>query len=263
MLDVVFDRLASYMEKTHKVRNRVKSAMTYPLIVLLASSAILAFLMGAIIPRFEQIYADLLEGGSLPPLTQMVMGVSRTIQHQWPYGLAAAAGLAGLTAGMNRFRRGRRMLDALRLAVPLFGHLIRMTALARFARTLGTLLQSGVPMLQALNIVRETLGNELLADAVQDVHDNIREGEAMAAPVEANRLFPPVFGSMVDVGEETGELPAMLLKTADLYEDETDQLVAGLSSIIEPLLIIVLAVVVGIIVVAMFLPMVSIIGSLN
>ena len=135
--------------------------------------------------------------------------------------------------------------------------------LARFARTLGTLMQSGVPVLQALTIVKETQNNEIIATAVADIHDQIKEGEPMAASVEASRIFPPVFGGMVEVGEETGELPAMLLKTADMYEDEVDNTVAALSSIIEPLLIIILAVVVGTIVIAMFLPMVSIIGNLS
>ena len=124
-------------------------------------------------------------------------------------------------------------------------------------------MESGVPVLQALTIVKETLSNEIISNAVQEIHDNVKEGEPMAAPVEANRVFPPIFGGMVEVGEETGELPAMLLKTADMYEDEVDNAVAALSSIIEPLLIVILAVVVGTIVIAMFLPMVSIIGNLS
>ena len=141
--------------------------------------------------------------------------------------------------------------------------LTRMGLLARFARTLGTLMESGVPILQALAIVKETLNNEIFSHAIQQIHDHIKEGESMAAPVEANRIFPPIFGGMVEVGEETGELPAMLVKVADMYEDEVDNTVAALSSIIEPLLIVLLAVVVGTIVIALFLPMVSIIGNLG
>ena len=263
ILDVVLERLASYMEKAQKVKNKVKSAMTYPIVVLLASSGIMVFLMVAIIPRFEKIFADMLEGRSLPPLTLFVMGVSERIQHQWPYGLAILVGIVALVAVLKRFRFGRLFLDGFKLSIPLLGNLLRMSVRARFARTLGTLMESGVPVLQALGIVKETLNNEIISDAVQDIHDNIKEGEPMAAPVEANRIFPPIFGGMVEVGEETGELPAMLLKTADMYEDEVDNTVAALSSIIEPVLIVILAVVVGTIVIAMFLPMVSIIGNMN
>ena len=178
-------------------------------------------------------------------------------------GLGILVGVMALFTILKQFRPGRIILDSLKLAFPMFGNLVRMSALARFARTLGTLMDSGVPVLQALTIVKDTMNNEMVSNAVQDIHDNIKEGEPMAAPVEANRIFPPIFGGMVEVGEETGELPAMLLKTADMYEDEVDNVVAGLSSIIEPLLIVILAVVVGTIVIAMFLPMVSIIGNLS
>jgi type IV pilus assembly protein PilC len=263
LLDVVLERLASYMEKAQKVKNKIASAMTYPIVVLLVSSAIMGFLMVAIIPRFELIFADMLEGQSLPPLTLFVMGVSARIQHSWYIILAALAGLVAFTVALRRFRMGRVALDSLKLVLPLFGNLSRMGLLARFARTLGTLMESGVPILQALTIVKETLDNEIISQAIQDIHDNIKEGEPMAAPVEANRIFPPIFGGMVEVGEETGELPAMLVKVADLYEDEVDNTVAALSSIIEPLLIVLLAVVVGTIVIALFLPMVSIIGNLS
>jgi type IV pilus assembly protein PilC len=263
ILDVVLERLASYMEKAQKVKNKVKSAMTYPLVVLFVSSAIMLFLMVSIIPKFEQIFADMLSGQSLPALTLFVMGVSERIQTSWPLLLAAIGAVFLLVAGLRRFQSGRIVLDKLKMIFPLFGNLTRMNILARFARTLGTLMESGVPVLQALTIVKETLDNEVIAKAVQDIHDNIKEGESMAAPVEANRIFPPIFGGMVEVGEETGELPAMLLKVADMYDDEVDNTVAALSSIIEPLLIVLLAIVVGTIVIALFLPMVSIIVNLS
>jgi type IV pilus assembly protein PilC len=263
VLDVVLERLATYMEKAQKVKNRVKSAMTYPIVVLLASSGIMIFLMVAIIPKFETIFSDMLDGRALPPLTLFVMGFSEYVKTQWPIGLGILGALFLLIALMKRFHIGRTILDHIKLSVPLFGNLTRMSTLARFARTLGTLMESGVPILQALTIVKDTLNNEIVVKAVQVIHDNIKEGETMTAPVEANRIFPPIFGGMVEVGEETGELPAMLLKTADMYEDEVDNIVAGLSSIIEPLLIVVLALVVGTIVIAMFLPMVSIIGNMS
>lgn len=263
VLDVVLERLASYMEKAQKLRNRVKSAMTYPLVVLLASSAIMIFLMVAIIPKFETIFADMLDGRSLPPLTLYVMGISENIKNHWPIGLGLLIGIILLIALLKRFHTGRYILDSIVLSIPPFGKLARLSALARLARTLGTLMESGVPVLQALTIVKDTLSNEIVSKAVQDIHDSIKEGESMTAPVETHRIFPPIFGGMVEVGEETGELPAMLLKTADMYEDEVDNAVAGLSSIIEPVLIVLLALVVGTIVIAMFLPMVSIIGNLS
>lgn len=263
ILDVVLERLASYMEKAQKIKNKIKSAMTYPIVVLLASSAIMIFLMVSIIPRFEQIFADMLEGRALPPLTLFIMGISDHIKEGWPIGIITILCVAGLITALKRIPKGRRFLDATKLATPLFGTLSRMASLARFARTLGTLLDSGVPILQALTIVKETLNNEIISKAIQDIHNNIKEGENMAAPIETNRIFPPIFGGMVEVGEETGQLPAMLLKTADMYEDEVDSTIASLSSIIEPLLIIILAVIVGTIVIAMFLPMVSIIGNLS
>ena len=263
ILDIVLERLASYMEKAQKVKNRVKSAMTYPIVVLVASTAILMFLMVAIIPKFETIFADMLDGRALPPLTLAVVGISESIKNNWPAGFAILMGMIALLALIGRFRAGRCALDFIKLSLPLFGKLARMSALARFSRTLGTLMESGVPVLQGLTIVKETLENEIVSNAVQDIHDSIKEGESMTAPVEANRIFPPIFGGMVEVGEETGELPAMLLKTADMYEDEVDNTVAAVSSIIEPLLIVILAVVVGTIVIAMFLPMVSIIGNLS
>lgn len=263
ILDVVLERLAAYMEKAQKIRNKVKSAMTYPAVVLVASTSIMIFLMVAIIPKFETIFADMLEGHSMPQLTLMVMELSDIIQQRWPYLFVAVLLVAGLVQLLKRFRNGRIAVDGFKLAFPLFGNLLRMAILARFARTLGTLMESGVPVLQALSIVKETLGNEIIANAVQEIHDSVKEGESMAAPVEASRIFPPIFGGMVEVGEETGALPDMLLKVADMYEDEVDNTVAALNSIIEPVLIIVLALVVGTIVIAMFLPMVSIIGNLS
>ncbi|MEI6891919.1 MAG: type II secretion system F family protein [Pontiella sp.] len=263
VLDVVLDRLATYMEKAQKVKNKVKSAMTYPLVVLLVASSIMIFMMGTIIPQFETIFSDLLDGRALPPLTRLVMGASDQVKHHWPVGLGILAALFGVHALCKQFRRGRILLDSLKLKFPLFGNLIRMSALAHLARTLGTLMDSGVPILNALTIVKETMNNEIVSQAVQDIYDNIEEGEPMTAPVEAHHIFPPIFVGMVEVGEETGELPAMLLKTAEMYEDEVDNVVAGLSSMIEPLLIVILAGVVGTLVIAMFLPMASMIGNLS
>ena len=262
-LDVVLERLSTYMEKAQRIKNKIKSAMTYPLVILLVSSAIMIFLMVAIIPKFEMIFSDLLEGRALPALTLFVMQSSGRIQKNWPVILASLPGLILLVAGLKRFHLGRLLIDSVKLGFPFFGNLTRMGLLARFARTLGTLMESGVPILQALSIAKETLNNEIVARAVQDMHKHIKAGSSLSAPVEAHRIFPPLFAGMVEVGEETGQLPSMLLKVADLYEEEVDHTVMALSSLIEPILIVILAGVVGTIVIALFLPMVSIIGNLS
>jgi len=160
-------------------------------------------------------------------------------------------------------KAGRRMIDAVKLKLPLFGDVQRKSAISRFSRTLGTLVTSGVPILQALNITRETAGNVVISDAIGKVHDAVKEGESMVAPLESSRVFPPMVISMVDVGEETGQLPEMLLKVADVYEDEVDNSVSALTSMLEPLMIVILAVVVGVIVLALFMPLIQIIQGIN
>jgi type IV pilus assembly protein PilC len=155
------------------------------------------------------------------------------------------------------------MIDAAKLKLPLFGDVQRKSAISRFARTLGTLVTSGVPILQALNITRETAGNVIVSDAINKIHDSVKEGESMVGPLEASKVFPPMVISMVDVGEETGQLPEMLLKVADVYEDEVDNSVSALTSMLEPLMIVVLAVVVGVIVLALFMPLIQIIQGIN
>ena len=158
---------------------------------------------------------------------------------------------------------GRRFIDAVKLRMPLFGPVQRKSAIARFSRTLGTLVTSGVPILQALNITKDTAGNVVISGAIEKVHDAVKEGESVVAPLEASKVFPPMVISMVDVGEETGQLPEMLLKVADVYDDEVDNSVAALTSMLEPLTIVVLAIVVGTIVMALFLPLVSIISEMS
>jgi len=267
VLDVALERLAEFMEKAQKIKNKVRSAMTYPIVVLIVAAGIVTFLMISIIPKFEQLFSEMLEGQSLPGLTLFVMGISQFLVNlftkHWPAFIAVIVFFTALRLFIKKNRVGRLAGDMFKLKVPLFGTLARMSVLARFARTLGTLMESGVPVLQALSIVKETLNNEVVSRAVQDIHDNVKEGEAMAVPIAGNKIFPPIFTSMVEVGEETGELPAMLTKIADMYEDEVDNTVAALSSIIEPLLIVLLAIIVGTIVIALFLPMISIIGNLS
>ena len=263
VLDQVLIRLAEFMEKAQRIKNKVISAMVYPIVVMCMAIGILTFLMIFIIPKFEAIFAELLEGKTLPALTRMVLGMSRAMTHHLPLLIVF---IVLLVVGIKIFKRtkaGASFMDRLKLNAPIFGVLMRKTAIARFTRTLGTLMTSGVPVLQALNIVRDTAGNEVVARAVSQIHDSVKEGENMAPPMESTKVFPPMVISMVQVGEETGELPEMLMKIADNYDDEVDNTVAGLTSIIEPLLIVFLAVIVGTIVIALFLPLISIIGNLS
>ena len=263
VLEVVLLRLAEFMEKAERIKNKVKSAMIYPLVVLFFAILILAFLLIKIIPKFAEIFEDLLGGKELPALTQFVIDVSYVVANRWYYVLA---GIIVLIIALKMWRRtdtGRYYLDLLKLRTPVFGPLFTKTAVARFSRTLGTLMSSGVPVLQALNIVRDTAGNDVIAKAIQGVHESVKEGDTMAMPLEASGVFPVMVVSMVDVGEETGALPEMLMKIADNYEDEVDTAVEGLTSIIEPVMIILLAVIIGTIVIAMFVPLISIIGQMS
>ena len=177
--------------------------------------------------------------------------------------ICVVVGAFVLYGAVVRMPKGRAIIDRLKLKMPLFGDLIRKSAISRFSRTLGTLVTSGVPILQALNITRDTAGNVGISEAIQKVHDSVKEGESIVAPLEKSGVFPPMVISMIDVGEETGQLPEMLLKVADVYDDEVDNTVAGLTSLLEPIMIVFLAVVVGTIVIALFLPLISIISGLQ
>ena len=263
VLEVVLNRLAEFAEKAQKIKNKVKGAMIYPSVVLVAAVGITAFLLVAVIPKFQQVFNDILGGQSLPAITEFVMGASEFVQHN---GLQIAAGVAAFVVLYKMFGKtkfGAYQLDRLRLGFPVTGTLVKRTAIAQFSRTLGTLLSSGVPILQALVIVRDTTANGVVRRAIQSVHDAVKEGESMTDPLASSGVFPPMVVSMVQVGEETGQLPDMLTRIANTYDDEVDNAVAGLTAAIEPALIIFLAVVVGTIVIAMFLPMIKIISSVS
>ena len=199
----------------------------------------------------------------LPALTEFVIGASRFFQNQWYLIIGGVVLLIVVYSFAGKTVKGRMVIDALTLKAPLFGSLIKKGSISRFSRTLGTLVTSGVPILQALNITRDTAGNTVIADAIQRVHDSVNEGESIVSPLEKSGIFPPMVVSMIDVGEETGQLPEMLLKVADVYDDEVDNTVAGLTSLLEPIMIVFLAVVVGTIVIALFLPLISIISGLQ
>jgi len=263
VLEVVLNRLAEFMEKAEKIKNKVKSAMIYPVVVLFAAVGILAFLLTSVIPKFEEIFKDLLNGKSLPLITQIVINASNMAKQHGLVLVVIVVGAVFLFKMWAVTKAGRFMLDYLAMKVPVFGTLTVRSGIARLTRTLGTLLSSGVPILQALTIVRDTSGNQVISKAVQSIHDSVKEGEGMTAPMAASGVFPPMVVSMVEVGEETGALADMLIRIADTYDDEVDNAVAGLTSIIEPVMIIFLAGIVGTIVVAMFLPLINIIGSLS
>jgi type IV pilus assembly protein PilC len=205
----------------------------------------------------------MLGGKELPMLTQFVINASNTLKTNSIGVIAVIVVIIVAYRLIARTEKGRHSLDRIKLKMPLFGDLTRKSSISRFSRTLGTLVTSGVPILQALNITRDTAGNAVVADAVTKVHDAVKEGESIVAPLEASGVFPPMVISMVDVGEETGQLPEMLLKIAEVYDDEVDNAVEGLTSLLEPVMIVFLALVVGTIVIALFLPLISIIQNLS
>ncbi len=263
VLDVVLARLAEFQEKAEKIKGKVKSAMTYPIVVLVMALSILGFLMTYIVPKFADIFGDLMGGKGMPALTQFVMNASDTMVNRFPLVLIVLVVIVVVLKLLAKTEKGRLGIDQFKLHAPVFGTLISKNSISRFTRTLGTLMSAGVPVLQALNIVKETVGNEVIAKAVTTIHDAVKEGENMAPPIASSKVFPPMVVSMVEVGEETGALPDMLMKIADSYDDDVDNAVAAMTSIIEPLLIIFLALVVGTIVIALFMPLVSIIGGLS
>ncbi len=263
VLEVVLGRLAEFAEKSEKIKNKVKGAMIYPIVVLVAAIGITAFLLVAVIPKFKQVFNDMLGGAALPGITQFVIDASEWVQHNGLTIGVAVVVLIVLKKVFGRTNAGRKFYDWLSLKMPVTGTLVQRTAVSRVTRTLGTLLSSGVPILQSLVIVRDTTGNRIVSDALQNVHDAVKEGEGMTAPLSQCWVFPPMVTSMVEVGEETGALAEMLTRIANTYDDEVDNAVAGMTAAIEPALIIVLAVVVGTIVIAMFLPMIKIISTVS
>ncbi len=263
VLELVLNRLAEYQEKANKLKNKIVAAMVYPVIVIFIAIGIMIFLLTFIVPKFTQIFKDMLGEAQMPGMTQFVMDASDFVKNYW-YVLFGSAFL--IVVGYKAYAStaaGRRVVDRIKLKLPLFGPVLLKSSIARFTRTLGTLVTSGVPILQALNITRDTAGNVVVSDAIGRVHDAVKEGDSMVAPLDASKIFPPMVISMVEVGEETGQLPEMLLKIADVYDDEVDNSVAGLTSMLEPIMIVVLAVMVAVIVLALFQPLIQIITKFN
>jgi type IV pilus assembly protein PilC len=253
------------MEKANKLKNKIVAAMVYPFIVMFIAVAILIFLMVVVVPQFKKMFDDMDQ--TLPAISEFVFGFSDSLMANFifmPVVVWLVIALMLLLFIFNQWAgtvSGREKVDSFKLKMPLLGDLQRKSAISRFSRTLGTLVTSGVPILQALNITSDTAGNVVVAKAISDIHGAVKEGESIVTPMSASDVFPPMVISMVDVGEETGKLPDMLLKVADVYDDEVDNAVSALTSIIEPLMIIILAVIVGTIVIAMFLPLVKLMDS--
>jgi type IV pilus assembly protein PilC len=263
VLEVVLNRLSEFMEKAQKIKGKVKSAMFYPIAVLIVATGILSILLVYVIPKFKDVFAGMLEGQGLPAFTQLVLAISDTVKDHFIY---TVGGIVVFVIAFNVFVRtkfGRLVWDKFKLKVPAIGPVVSKIAISRFTRTLGTLVSSGVPILQALTIVKETAGNVIIANAVNSVHESVKEGETITAPLEASGVFPPMVISMVDVGEQTGALPEMLLKIADNYDDEVDNAVAAMTSLLEPIMIVFLAVIVGSIVIAMFLPLIALMNGIG
>jgi type IV pilus assembly protein PilC len=263
VLEVVLNRLSEFMEKAQKIKGKVKAAMFYPIAVLIVATGILSILMVYVIPKFKDVFAGMLEGAQLPAFTRLVLGISDTIREHFVYTVIGIAAFVVVFMVFVRTKFGRLAWDKFKLKVPAVGPVISKIAISRFTRTLGTLVSSGVPILQALTIVKETAGNVIIANAVSSVHESVKEGETITAPLEASGVFPPMVISMVDVGEQTGALPEMLLKIADNYDDEVDNAVAAMTSLLEPVMIVFLAVIVGSIVIAMFLPLIALMNGIG
>ncbi len=276
VLEVVLNRLSEFMEKAEKIKGKVIAAMFYPSAVMIVALGILGLLMVVVVPKFKAIFADLLGDAGMPAFTEFVLKISDTIKDytivfpEWAGGIPLPGPvIIGLVVFFICFKialrtkNGAYIWDKAKLKFPIIGSVISKVAIARFSRTLGTLVSSGVPILQALTIVKETAGNLVVANAVASIYESVKEGETITAPLEKSAVFPPMVISMVDVGEQTGALPEMLLKIADNYDDEVDNAVSAMTSLLEPIMIVFLAVIVGSIVIALFLPLITLIDRLG
>jgi type IV pilus assembly protein PilC len=263
ILDTILNRLAVYNEKAIKLRRQVRGAMVYPSAVLIIFTLVLSILLGWVIPSFKTIFKDLGAADELPWLTQMVIAVSEAFIGWLPLILLIAVGVGIALYNINKRPNGKRFFHRMFLKMPVMGPVLRKIAVARFTRTLGTLLASGVPILDALEIVAKTSGNMVIEDAIMYARGKISEGKNMAAPLLETNVFPPMVVQMVGVGEQTGALDAMLGKIADFYEEEVDVAVAAMTSLIEPIMMVGIGGTVGVVLIAMYLPIFSIAGKIK
>ena len=261
VLDTILQRLADFMEKSEKLKKKIISALIYPSVVITVAILVVVFIMLKIVPQFEQMFSEF--DINLPALTVGLIQASNWMQTNWPVLLFVPVGVFVLIKLIRLTSAGRFVVDRVKLMLPIFGVIINKTAVSRFCRTLGTLITSGVPILEALNIVRETCGNEVIARAIGRVHDSIREGESIAGPLRESRVTDAMVVNMIDVGEETGDLDKMLMKVADVYDEDVDNMVASLVSLLEPVMIVFVGGSVGFIVLAIFSPLVELMNQMG
>ena len=263
VLDVILQRLADFLEKAAKLKRKIIGAMIYPSVVISIAAGIVTFIMVQVVPKFDTIFKDF--ETELPGVTKFLIGISNWFAKGTPPGwvfiLLSPIIVIVSYKLIRQAQIGRMVLDTLTLKIPVVGQIAGKSSVSRFTRTLGTLISAGVPILEAVNITRETTGNEVYSSMLQKVHDGIREGDSFANPLRSSKTVDPIVVNMVDVGEETGELDKMLMKVADNYDDEVDTLVASLVSLLEPIMVVALGLIVGFIVVALFLPLVTLIQS--
>ncbi len=272
VLETILERLAEFMEQAQKLKRKVIGAMIYPAAVISFSAGIIVFIMVVVVPKFKTIFADF--GTTLPKPTQMLIATSNWFARGttadeggsipgWAIVMFSPLAIWLIMKLIRQSEAGRFIVDLVKMKIPIFGNIMQKTSVARFARTLATLINAGVPILEAINITKDTTGNEVFARALSNVHDSIREGETFAEPLRAAKVVDSLVVNMVDVGEETGELDKMLFKVADNYDEEVDTLVSSLVSLLEPVMVIFLGLIVGSIVVALFMPLVKLIGSVS
>ncbi|MCD4702281.1 MAG: type II secretion system F family protein [Candidatus Aegiribacteria sp.] len=261
ILDTILNRLSTHLEKSTALKSKIKSAMMYPMVVLIVVIVVVMALLLFVIPIFEKMFEDM--GGALPAPTQFVVNLSEFVQGNI---LLILIGFAAMIAGYKMYYRtknGEKVIDTVKLKMPIFGILLRKMSIARFSRTLGTLISSGVSILDGLNITAKTSGNRIISDAIMEARTSISGGENISNPLQASGVFPGMVTQMIAVGEETGGIDTMLMKIADFYEEEVDTAVAGLTATLEPIMIVILGAIVGGIVIAMYLPIFDMIGTVG
>jgi len=261
ILDVILRRLSTYMEKAAKLKSKVKGAMTYPIVTLAIAIVVLIVILVFVIPVFEEMFADF--GSQLPAFTQLVIDMSNFTKNNFPFMIGAAVLFMFAFNKVRKTERGREVIDDLLLKMPVIGILLRKVAVAKFTRTMGTMLASGVAILEALDIVAKTSGNKVIEKAIYTVKSDISEGRTMADPLQESGVFPAMVCQMIAVGESTGALDAMLDKIATFYDEEVDQAVENLTSLIEPFMLVFLGVTIGGLVIAMYLPIFKMAGTIS
>lgn len=263
VLEQVMERLAYYLERSVQTAGKIRSAMIYPVVVMCASVLIVSGLLIFVVPQFEVIFESMLQGAALPVMTRWLLDLSRLLQDSWWWFIVGGFIFYLMVQFLLGVPAVRMFYDRLKLMIPAFGTILKKATLARFCRTFGTLLESAVPILNAIDTSSRTMNNQVMESALERVKTKVRDGESVASSFDFESVIPPMMAGMVEVGEASGELPAMLLQIAETYEQEVEAGVNGLTTLIEPLMILALAVVIGFLVIALFLPIVEIMQNLG